>query len=244
MRLELSPAELAQKLGISLGTFRNRYANSLQAINDRLKELGEELQVVEKKKVGRNTIFILESIAAPPPSCPPSKKAGSPPPASSFSPALTEHEKEILNVLKEKDKREVWKRLVIAKDPSSVNQKAKKYGLPKSTISRWVKAYREKGIIGLIPWKRESKEIPEEIRREAEKLYANTHMSIKDIHRKLEMLMVEVGEYVSYERLKKYLQELHKNFKHEVTLRKYGRSAAMKFTPKIGRWKKKNPFTV
>ncbi|GAB6075723.1 transposase [Desulfurobacterium crinifex] len=260
-RLEFTAKELAEKLGVSIGTFRNQYANNLERINKRLEAVGESFRVVEKKRIGKHVYFILSDAHEVPPSnfsaegtssivdiskpvSPLLDEAGSPPPASSFSPALTEHEKEILNVLKEKDKREVWKRLVIAKDPSSVNQKAKKYGLPKSTISRWVKAYAEKGIIGLIPWRREPEEIPEKIKREAEKIYANSHITIRDIHRRLEVLMAELGEYVSYERLKKYLQELHKNFKYEVTLRKYGRSAAMKFTPKIGRWKKKNPFAV
>jgi putative transposase len=257
-RVELTAKELAGLLKVSIGTFRNTYSNNPGKINERLQTLDLPYRFTGKKKIGRHTYFVLSDTQEVLPSnsdfstedtpttdipiSPPSSEAGSPPPASSFS--LTEHEKEILNVLKEKDKEKVWKKLLVVKDTSSVNQKAKKFGLSKSTVARWEKAYKERGIIGLIPWKREPEEIPERIKIEAERMFANSHMAIRDIHRRLETVMAELGEYVSYEKLKNYLLELKKNFKYEVTLRKQGRSAAVKFTPKIGRWKKKNPFAV
>ena len=239
--------ELSQILKVSVGTFRNQYANNLERINERLEALGENFRIVERKKIGRSVFFIASDLSpehAPGSASPPvfQEGAGSPPPAPSLN--LTEREKEILNALKGEEKEKVWKKLKVVKGKGSVGEKARNYGLSKSTVARWVKAYKERGIVGLIPWKKEAEEIPEEIKRKAESMFASSQMPIRIIHQRLEPFMAELGVYVSYDKLRNYLCEFFKNYKYEVTLRKYGRSEAVKYTPKIGRWKRENPFTV
>jgi len=244
MRLELSPAELAQKLGVSLGTFRNRYANNLQAINDRLKELGEELRVVEKRKVGRNTVFILESIVVPP-SSPYLFEAGSPPPASSFSPVLTERDNEELNQLSAEKRKEALEKLEVVKYAFAhgVRKAAKKFGKSPATVHRWCKIYTIEGIKALAGIReKESSEALRHVLSLAEAMFCLPQkITIKEIYKEVKKLANEAGINLTYEQLRQHLKDFYERKKYYVERLRSGESAAVKYRPRAGTVKVEGP---
>jgi len=158
-----STKEMAQLLKVSLGTFRNQYANNLQKINERLEQLGVSYKVVEKKKIGRNVVFILESSGSPSgapngsgpislhhPST--SQEAGSPPPASSFTPPLTERDREELDQLSAEKRQEAFRKLKVVKYAFSygVRKAAKEFGKTPSSVHRWCRIYTVEGVKALV----------------------------------------------------------------------------------------------
>jgi transposase InsO family protein len=242
MRLELSPAELAEKLGISVGTFRNRYANNLQAVNDRLKELGEKLRVVEKRKRGRNTVFILESWAATPvsPSSPESSnEAGSPSPASSFSPVLSERDNEELNQLSAKKRQEAFEKLTVVKYAIQfgVRKAAENFRKTPSTVHRWFKVYATEGVKALVGIK--EKEYSEALRQVltlAEAMFCKPQkITIKEIYKEVKKLANELGIELTYEQLRQHLSEFYARKKYYVERLRSGESKAVRFRPRAGR---------
>ncbi len=245
MRLELSPAELAEKLGISVGTFRNRYAGNLQLINEKLKELGEKLRVVEKKKVGKNTVFILESIAYPSSLSPISKEAGSPPPASSFSPVITEKDTEELNQLSSDKRQEALEKLKVVKYAMSfgIRPAAKAFGKTPSSVHRWCRTYTTQGVKALVGiTEKEYSEALRHVLSLAEaKFCLPKKLTIKSIYDEVKKLANELGINLTYEQLRQHLNDFYARKKYYVERLRSGESKAIRYRPRAGHVQKVAP---
>ena len=249
--MEKSTREMAELLKVSLGTFRNQYANNLQKINERFAQLGLPYRVEEKKKVGRNTVFILSQLSGSEGVTTPSgislhpREAGSPPPASSFTPNLTDRDREELDQLSAEKRQEAFQKLKAVKYALSfgVRKAAKEFGETPSSVHRWCRVYTTKGVKALVGIKEE--EYSEALRHVlslAEAMFCKPQkITIKEIYKEVKKLANELGINLTYEQLRNHLNEFYSRKKYYVERLKSGESVAVRYRPRAGTVKIEGP---
>ena len=236
--------ELSQILKVSLGTFRNQYANNLERINERLEALGENFRIVERKKIGRSVFFIASDLSpehAPGSASPPvfQEGAGSPPPAPSFSHAYTETDRKEIDSLSSEKRKEALKKLEVVKFAMSfgVRKAAERFGLSPSTVHRWCKTYTGEGVKGLVGIReKEVSEAERYVLNVAEALFCTYRkLTVKDIYKEVKKLANKSGVELSYDKLRKHIQEFYLKNRYYAERLRRGESKAQRFLPRAGR---------
>jgi len=257
---KLTARELSEILKISIGTFRNQYANNIERINERLEAIGKRLRVVEKKRVGKHVYFVLsdarevlssfsaEGLAGtpePPSPSPNFHEAGSPPPASSFSPVLTDRDNQELNQLSAEKRSEALEKLTVVKYAFSfgVRKAAKEFGKTPSSVHRWCKTYTTEGVKALVGIRK--KEYSEALRHVfslAEAMFCRPEKyTIKSIYQEVKKVANECGIELTYEQLRQYLNNFYLRKRYYVERLRNGESAAQKHKPRAGKVNRSAP---